>query len=143
MAAAAAIVLLYSHGSVDALVVMYSINVFITFTLSNVAMIRHAAHTREGRWQRAIFVHSLAAVVCGMILTITLVEKFAEGGWLTAVITASLVGLCFLIRSHYRAVGQKVTQLSRQLALETPPPAGIVAPPELDPEKPTAVVLAG
>ncbi len=143
MAAAAAVVLFYTHGSVDALVVMYSINVFITFTLSNVAMIRHAAHNRQGKWQRAIFVHSLAALVCGMILVVTLVEKFTEGGWITSLITATLVVVCVAIRSHYRKVGAKVAQLSKELELDTPPPTELSAPAELDPTKSTAVVLAG
>ena len=144
MAAAAAIVLVYTAGSVDALVVMYSINVFITFTLSNVAMIRHARIAREGRWRRAIFVHGLAAAVCAMILAITLIEKFTEGGWLTTAITASLVALCYAIRRHYRGVGRKVAKLSRDLQLDAPPPPGVIRPPdELDPAKSTAVVLAG
>jgi len=143
MAAAAAIVLVYTHGSVDALVVMYSINVFITFTLSNVAMIRHAFHTRQPRWQRAVLIHGLAAVVCGMILGVVIIEKFTEGGWVTTLITATLVVVCFLIRTHYRTVGAKVHELSQQLQLDVPPP-GIPAPPaQLDPERPTAVVLAG
>ena len=143
MAAAAALLLVYTDGSVDALVVMYSINVFITFTLSNVAMVRHAAHAKQPKWQRAVFVHSLAATVCGMILVVTLVEKFTEGGWVTSVITATLVAVCFLIRTHYRKVGVKVAELSRELSLETIPPADIVASADLDPAKPTAVVLAG
>ena len=144
MAGAAAIVLVYTGGSVDALVVMYSINVFITFTLSNVAMIRHALLHRDGKWRRAIFVHGVAAALCGMILVVTVVEKFTEGGWVTTVITATLVALCFLIRSHYRLVGQKVARLSEELQLEMPPPPGSVQPPEeLDPVKSTAVVLAG
>ena len=143
MAAAAALVLIYTHGSVDALVVMYSINVFITFTLSNVAMMRHAVATKEGNWRRALFVHTLAALVCGMILVVTLVEKFTEGGWITSVITASLVFVCFRIRGHYQKVGAKVAELSKQLDLDTPPPSDIVAAAELDPTKPTAVVLAG
>ena len=49
MAAPPRSLLLYTGGSVDALVVMYSINVFITFTLSNVAMIRHAFHAQAGQ----------------------------------------------------------------------------------------------
>ena len=143
MAIAAALVLVYTHGAVDALVVMYSINVFITFTLSNVAMIRHAAHAREGRWKRAIVVHSIAASVCGMILTVTLVEKFTEGGWITSVITASLVVLCIAIREHYRRVGAKVAELSKQLELDVPAPFELGTGVPLDPTKSTAVVLAG
>jgi amino acid transporter len=133
MAFAAAIVLVYTGGSVDALVVMYSINVFITFTLSNIAMIRHAVHMKEGNWRRATFVHSLAAALCGMILTVTLVEKFTEGGWVTTLITTALVAVCFLIRTHYRRVAVKVAQLSKELELDAPPPAGVTAPAELDP----------
>ncbi|HSD90506.1 MAG TPA: APC family permease [Kofleriaceae bacterium] len=143
MATAAAIVLVYTGGSVDALVVMYSINVFITFTLSNIAMIRHAFRTRQPRWRRAAAVHSLAAAVCGMILAVVVVEKFTEGGWLTTVITATLVVICFLIRSHYRTVGAKVAEISRQLQLDVPPPGMPEPATELDPTKPTAVVLAG
>ena len=143
MAAAAAAVLIYTGGSVDALVVMYSINVFITFTLSNVAMIRHALHTRAGRWRRAIAVHGVAATVCAMILIVTVVEKFTEGGWVTTVITASLVIVCVLIRAHYRAVGGKVAELARQLDLGAAPPLAGAPPTELDPAQPTAVVLAG
>jgi len=139
MAGAAALVLVYTGGSVDALVVMYSINVFITFTLSNVAMIRHAKHQHD---RRAIFVHGLAATVCAMILVITVIEKLTEGGWITLVITSALVTVCFMMRNHYRVVGKKVAELSKQLELP-PPPDHIAAPAELDPTKPTAVVLAG
>lgn len=141
MAGAAALVLVYTGGSVDALVVMYSINVFLTFTLSNVAMIRHAAHTREGNWKRAIFVHGLAASVCAMILVITLVEKFGEGGWITSAITAGLVVLCAGIRRHYRSVGRKVVELSNQLEVTAEPAFSNIE--TLDPAKSTAVVLAG
>jgi amino acid transporter len=140
MAIAAGLLLFYTKGSVDALVVMYSINVFITFTLSNVAMVRHAS---QGKQWRAVFVHSLAAAVCGMILVVTLVEKFTEGGWVTTVITATLVAVCFMIRIHYRTVGAQVAALSKELELDTVPPTEIRAPDELDPTKPTAVVLAG
>jgi hypothetical protein len=143
MAAAAAVLLIYTGGSVDALVVMYSINVFITFTLSNAAMIRHAFHTRQPRWRRAALVHGLAATVCAMILVVTVVEKFTEGGWVTTVITAALVALCFAIRSHYRAVGARVSQLSGELALDAASPVCPPPPDGLDPDKPTAVVLAG
>jgi amino acid transporter len=143
MAISAAVLLVYTGGAVDTLVVMYSINVFITFTLSNVAMIRHAIHTRQGNWRRAIFVHGIAAAVCAMILVVTLVEKFTEGGWITTVITAALVVVCFLIRGHYQAVSTRVARISQELELDVPPLHDAAAGAELDPDKPMAVVLAG
>jgi hypothetical protein len=78
-----------------------------------------------------------------MILSVVVVEKFTEGGWVTTVITATLVVVCFMIRRHYRTVGAKVVELSRQLQLDIPPPELRPPPEELDPTKPTAVVLAG
>jgi hypothetical protein len=78
-----------------------------------------------------------------MILVVTIVEKFTEGGWVTTVITATLVAVCFLIRTHYRSVGAKVLKLSKALELDVPPSAELTAPAELDPAKPTAIVLAG
>src|SRR5262249_6775044 len=144
MGGAAAALLLYTGGHIDLLLVMYSINVVITFTLSNVAMIRHAAQVKEADWKRAIFIHGLAALVCGTILVVTLYEKFAEGGWVTMVITTGLVVMCLLIRNHYRTVAAKVQKLSEELSLvDVPPLAGEPPPDELDPTKPTAVVLAG
>jgi hypothetical protein len=143
MGGAAAALLLYTGGHVDLLLVMYSINVFITFTLSNVAMIRHAAQVKEEGWRRAVFIHGLAASLCGTILVVTLSEKFTEGGWVTMVITTALVVLCLLIRNHYRTVAHKVQKLSDELALDEVPPPGPANHAELDPAKPTAVVLAG
>ena len=144
MAGAAALAIVYTNGSVGTLVVMYSINVFITFTLSNIAMIRHALAHKQGRWRRAIFVHGLAAALCGMILVVTAIEKLSDGGWVTLVITFVFVVVCFLIRAHYRAVGRHVERLSRQLELDVPPPPELAAgTAELDPARPTAVVLAG
>ncbi|MCE9580541.1 MAG: APC family permease [Deltaproteobacteria bacterium] len=144
MGGAAAALLVYTGGHVELLLVMYSINVFITFTLSNVAMIRHARRAREPGWKKAIGIHGLAAALCGTILIVTLAEKFTEGGWVTMVITSALVALCMMIRNHYRVVAQKVATLSQELSLADVPPVVEVAPPlELDPTKPTAVVLAG
>jgi hypothetical protein len=90
-----------------------------------------------------VVVHIVASTVCAMILVVTLVEKFAEGGWMTSVITATLVTLCILIRGHYQRIGAKVSELSTQLDLAGAPPAERIAPDELDPDKSTAVVLAG
>lgn len=65
-----------------------------------------------GGWIRASLVHGVALVLCIMILGIVVTEKFTEGGWKTLAVTAVLVGLCFLIRKHYRGVRDRLTNLS-------------------------------
>jgi hypothetical protein len=98
---------------------------------------------KQGRWRRAVAVHGLAAALCGMILVVTAIEKFAEGGWVTLAITLVVVVLCLLVRAHYALVGRKVTQLSRQLELAADVPPAPPPQAALDPDKPMAVVLAG
>ncbi len=98
--------LLYTHGSVSALVVMYSINVFLTFSLSQYGMINYYLKRRkkETSWKRYIMVHLLGFILCLTILIVTLVVKFEEGGWMTLLITGCLITLCYIIRGHYRNV---------------------------------------
>ncbi len=93
MGVAALVALLYTRGDVSKLVVMYAINVFVTFSLSNVAMsvfwVRRRRHDRS--WVRHLPAHLLAAALCITILAITVSQKFLDGGWLTLLITAGLV----------------------------------------------------
>ena len=92
MGAAAALTLLYTQGSVKILVVMYSINVFLTFTLSQAGMVRHWWDVRrvEAHWRRRIMLASLGTLVTGGILITTSVIKFSHGGWLTLAVTGEI-----------------------------------------------------
>lgn len=107
---AAIIILLWARGRVSTLVVLYSINVFLTFSLSLLGLCVYWLKVRREnpRWVRKFTIAVIGFVVCASILVITTVEKFAEGGWLTVVITAFTIGICFLIREHYRKVGEKL-----------------------------------
>jgi hypothetical protein len=147
MGAAGLAALLYTRGSVGRLVVMYSINVFLTFSLSMLAMLRfwyqHRRTRREWRSRLALF--AAGFILCATILLTTVYEKFAQGGWITIVITALLIGLCFITRRHYRTVATKLDQLYQELGdLPHTIAAGPKTPVgELDPRKPTAAVLVG
>jgi len=143
MAGAAAAVLIYTGGDLATLVVMYSINVFLTFSLSNLAMMRHWWKVRHREpWRKSMALHALGLVVCAGILAVTTIEKFGEGGWVTLVITGVVIALCMWVKTHYRQVAKKLARLSEELSPEALP-AIESSPPEMDPSKPTAVVLAG
>jgi amino acid transporter len=93
MSGAAFAALVYTRGDVSKLVVMYSINVFVTFSLSNLAMSVFWIRDRKEYpdWYRHLPAHLVALVLCVTILVITVYEKIAEGGWLTLLLTALLI----------------------------------------------------
>jgi len=134
-------VLLYTNGSVTALVVMYSINVFLDFTLSQFGMAKFFFQNRgkDKAWVSHIVIHLIGLILCATILMVTIYEKFGEGGWVTLVITSTLIGLCYLIRGHYLKVRKGVRQLEEILSLI---PAGQIPNEEpLNPKERTAVIL--
>ena len=141
MGIAAALVLLYTRGSVKILVVMYSINVFMTFTLSQLGMVRHWWSTRgqQEHWRRRLAIATVGTLVTSLILVVTSVMKFEQGGWVTLLATGCFIGFCFLVRAHYRRVRQLLSSLDEVLTnLPMPEPKN---PPELAPDGPTAIVL--
>lgn len=148
MAGAALIVLFISHGSVTLLVVLYSINVFITFSLSQFGMVRHWWTHRgtEQKWKRKIAVNSVGFCLTTFILIMLSATKFLEGGWVTLVVTGLFVGAAFLIRRHYRFTVRKLARLddlAREFDAETArlPRYRDGAPPMCDADSKTAVVL--
>ncbi|MFN7095902.1 MAG: amino acid transporter, partial [Burkholderiales bacterium] len=109
---AAIIILLWAHGKVSTLVVLYSINVFLTFSMSLLGLTVYWIKSRKTKpyWWRKLIMSLIGLVVCGSILIITTLEKFTEGGWLTVLITTFAISLCFLIRKHYRDIGQRLNE---------------------------------
>jgi amino acid transporter len=142
MAVASAGLMVYSQGRVSYLVVLYAINVFITFSLTQLGMARMflAERTRERRWAAKFSLHALTLLLCVAILAITTFEKFAEGGWLTYTITTGLIVLCLLVHRHYRNVQREIADLDRILA-QIPAEGHPVAAAKVDRDAPVAVLF--
>ncbi len=148
MASAALIVLFVSHGSVALLVVLYSINVFITFSLSQIGMVRHwwTHRALAPAWKRKIAINTVGFCLTTFILIMLSVTKFMEGGWVTLVVTGFFVGAAFLIHRHYRSTVRKLARLddvAREFVNETSrlPRSSETTPPTCDFSSKTAVVL--
>lgn len=141
MGGAALATLVYTRGNLTALVTMYSINVFVTFSVSQFAMLRYWITHREPGRAKGFAIHGVALALCLGILVGIVYEKFALGGWMTMVVTSVVVVTCFLIRRHYRRVEGNLTRLDTIMeALPTAPPSSV---PVIDKKKPTAVLLVG
>lgn len=136
-------VLLWCKGEVSLLVVLYSINVFVTFSLSLFGMcVYWATHREKGSpyWIWRLAFSFIAFLITSIILCITLVSKFESGGWLTVVVTCTVIFICMMIKRHYNLFYKKLRQLDIQLKQPIVHPLNIV---EVDPQQPTAVILVG
>ncbi len=144
MGVAALLALFHTHGDVGQLVVMYAINVFVTFSISMFAMSRYWWRRRRSRPEahRRLRLFLPAFGLCLTILLVTLYEKFLLGGWLTASITCLVILACLLVRRHYRRQEARLAELYRELGdlpEQVPDGERQVAEPARD--RPVAVVL--
>ncbi len=116
MSVLAMLTMILTRASVSFLVVIYSINVFITFTLSNLGMIRHWWKSRADtkKWKKKLFVNGVGFVLSALILFSVIFFKFNDGGWIVLLITGGLILLAVLIKRHYRYI-KKATEKYKYL----------------------------
>jgi amino acid transporter len=115
-------------GDTHALLPLYAIGVFISFTLSQGGMVRRWLRLREKGWQWRMWVNGIGAVVTGIVLLTLTVTKFSEGAWIVVVIIPLLVGVFLAVHWHYEEVAV-------ELSLD-----GLEGPPEF---QHTVLVLIG
>jgi amino acid transporter len=148
MGGAALVLILGTHGSVQYLVVLYSITVFITFVLAQSGMVRHWWSVRgtAEAWKKGLLINGIGLMLSLFILVCMTIIKFREGGWLTLVVTGALVFLCLAIRRHYDNTLKllkrldtlvEVSQASQGMRFKGEP----AQPVAFDPDKKTAVIL--
>lgn len=147
MGFASLVMMIASRGSVDFLIVLYSINVFITFTLSQLGMVRHwwlERNTEKG-WLNKMAINGIGLVLTTFILLSVLVLKFHEGGWITLLITGLLVVAAFFIKGHYTKTYDTLKRLD--IIVEAAVMSGSdlgskeQPEPEYDPKGKTAAIL--
>lgn len=144
MGVAATVMMLLTKGSVDALVVLYSINVFLTFTLSQLGMVVHWWQVRktDPTWWHKLAINGFGTVLTTFILISLTVIKFFEGAWITVVVTGALIVLAFLIKRHYRNATEQLRRLDGIVeAAEVEATSPSPAPTAADPKAKTAILL--
>lgn len=114
---AALIILLLSEGNVGWLVVLYSINVFITFSLTTLGMFTYwlSNYEKTTHWWAQCAMSLLGFIVTSFVLCVVLVSKFFEGGYVTIIVTCFVILLCYMVRRHYSWVGRKLRQRHREM----------------------------
>jgi amino acid transporter len=104
-------------GDTHALLPLYAIGVFISFTLSQGGMVRRWLRLREKGWRWRVWINGVGAVVTAIVLLTLTVTKFVEGAWIVVVIVPLLVAVFLALHRHYDEVA---AELSLE-GLEGPP----------------------
>ena len=103
--ATAAIVLIVAFGGVTtALIPLYAVGVFTSFTLSQAGMVRHHQKQREENWRRHAIMNGIGSVATLIVLVIVATTKFTSGAWVPLVLIPLIILLFKAIRRHYLRV---------------------------------------
>jgi len=97
--------LIATRASVNALVAMYAIGVFVGFTMAGSGMVKHHLRAREKGWRSKIWINGGAAVLSALIVVILAVVKFTQGAWLVVILFPILIVV--LLRLHKQYTDEK------------------------------------
>ena len=124
----AALLIIVFGGDTHALIPLYALGVFVSFTLSQSSMVRRWLTRREEGWSWRAWLNGLGAATTGLVMVVIAVTKFAAGAWVVVLLIPFLVMGFVMIHRHYADV-------ARQLSLD-----GYAGPP---PIQHTVLVLVG
>ena len=115
----AALLIVIFDAREQAMLPLYAIGVFISFTLSQGGMVRHWLRFREPGWQRSVVINGIGATLTAIVFMVIIVTRFTRGGWVVLVAIPIIVLLFRAIHRHYLDV-------ARQLSLMAAKPIGAV-----------------
>ncbi len=104
----AALLIVVKKGSVDALIPLYALGVFLAFTLSQSGMVQHWLRLKGPGWQRKAVINGIGAAATFIVLIDIAAEKFLEGAWMVILLIALLVLMFRAIYNHYADVAQQL-----------------------------------
>jgi len=128
LAGLAALLLVVFGGATHALIPLYAVGVFLSFTLSQSSMVRRWLTRREAGWRWRWGLNAAGAATTGLVMLVIAVTKFTHGAWMVVLLIPALVLLFLMIHRHYADV-------ARQLSLDE-----YAGPPPIDH---TVLVLVG
>lgn len=121
LAAMSVVLIVAFSGSVTALIPLYTVGVFIAFTLSQSGMVRHWWRLRasDRGWRRRAAINGIGAITTGIVAIEVAAVKFALGAWVVLLLMPVLIAVMLFIRKQYRSSGE---QLEVRTDIVIPPP---------------------
>ena len=108
LAVASAALLVAFNADVSALVPLFAVGLFTSFTLSQAGMVVHHWRLREPHWRVGLAINALGAASTAVVLAVILISKFTEGAWVPTVVIPLITLLFLAIHRHYQRVREAV-----------------------------------
>ena len=103
LSAVAIALIIYFGGVTTLLIPLYSVGVFVCFTLSQGGMVLHWRRSKEAGWQRRAAINAIGAVMTGVVLVVVASVKFTSGAYLVVILIPTLVAIMLFIHRQYAA----------------------------------------
>ena len=104
LAGMAALLIFAFGGKTNALIPLYAVGVFISFTLSQAGMVLHHRRVQEPHWKRGVVINAVGSVATAVVTLIIAITKFNKGAWVPIVVIPIIVALFKAIKHHYASV---------------------------------------
>lgn len=101
LAVTATALLLVTDAKVDALIPLYAVGVFLSFTLNQAGMTKHHLTNREAGWRKSLLINGVGAVLSGIVFLIILITQFTAGAWVVVVAIPLLILLFVRLNRQY------------------------------------------
>lgn len=109
LAGLSSLLIIIFHSSVTALIALYAIGVFLSFTLSQAGMVMHWLRNRKRNWQISMAVNLVGAFATFIATIIIIITKFRGGAWMVVITIPLIVWVLLRIKAHYRSVAQQLS----------------------------------
>ncbi|MCL6541954.1 MAG: APC family permease [Roseiflexus sp.] len=105
----ASILVVAFHAREQALLPLYAVGVFISFTISQTGMVRRWWRLRTPGWRRSALINGAGAVMTGIVMLVLAITKFREGAWAVLLLIPLMVTVLLNIHQHYQAVARQLS----------------------------------
>jgi amino acid transporter len=136
LSAAAAVLVIVFKGQVNAIIPLYAVGVFTSFTLSQAGMVVRWYRLKTSGWQASAMMNGIGALATLVVLTVIVLTKFVAGAWVVVVAIPILVSIFLTINRHYKYVAQR-------LSIQDLAPRGYIPRPRSEIITHPAIVIVG
>lgn len=112
----AGILVLAFNADVHNLIPLYSVGVFLSFTLSQSGMVIHWKNSNEVGWKKRAVINGFGAIIAAITTIILIYEKFDEGAWIVIILIPMLTLAMTAIKKHYNRVAVNLRITGEELS---------------------------